>query len=261
MRSLMAQENLPEVYKEIDRAIQSSVNVILEGESGVGKDYFARLIYEGRNWGGELWVYDCERTDQDQTRMVEQLTSPAFFQKLRRSTKRDTAFIRRIDLLRAHLLAQLSDFLEELGKRGAFPRSKLLSLGIIGSLEISKEKQSSINIPLHRFLNSLFCAKIRVLPLREKKKEIPGLIERFISLFNKEQKRNIFGITPDALAILLQYDWPDNICELRTEIERAATLTKDRGSIKPSVLSKKLTKSVSETGSLHKKWQSLTDCF
>jgi transcriptional regulator with AAA-type ATPase domain len=248
----MAQKSLPEVYKEIDHAIRFSLNVVLEGESGVGKDYFAKLIHQRRNWGGELVVYDCQKTDQDQTRMVEQLTSPVLFQKLRKSTNRDTLFVRRIDLLRAHLLAQLSDFLEELGKRGAFPRSKLLSLGIIGSLETKREKESSINIPLHRFLNSLFCAKIRVLPLREKKKEIPGLIERFISLFNKEQKRNIFGITPDALAILLQYDWPDNICELRTEIERAATLTKDCGSIKPSVLSEKLTKSVLETGSLQK---------
>jgi transcriptional regulator with AAA-type ATPase domain len=252
MRNLMAQKSLPEVYKEIDHAIRFSLNVVLEGESGVGKDYFAKLIHQRRNWGGELVVYDCQKTDQDQTRMVEQLTSPVLFQKLRKSTNRDTLFVRRIDLLRAHLLAQLSDFLEELGKRGAFPRSKLLSLGIIGSLETKREKESSINIPLHRFLNSLFCAKIRVLPLREKKKEIPGLIERFISLFNKEQKRNIFGITPDALAILLQYDWPDNICELRTEIERAATLTKDCGSIKPSVLSEKLTKSVLETGSLQK---------
>lgn len=261
MRNLTVPEKLPEVYGEIDRAVQSSLNVLLDGESGVGKDYFARLIHRRRNRGGELVVYDCESTIRDQTRIVEQLTSPVFLQQLRRSAQKDTFFIRRIDVLQAHLLARLFDFFEELGKRGAFPRSKLLSLGIIGSLETRRKKELSINIPLHRFLNSLFCAKIRVLPLREKKKEIPELIERFISLFNKEQKRNIFGVTPDALAILLQYDWPDNICELRTEIERAATLTKDRGSIKPSVLSEKLTKSISETGSLHKKWQNLTDCF
>jgi DNA-binding NtrC family response regulator len=252
MESLTAQESPRGVYKEIERAIQSPVNVILEGESGVGKDYFAKLIHQRRNRGGELVVYDCQKTDQDQTRIVEQLTSPVIFQKLIRSTNRGTLFIRRIDLLQAYLLARLSDFLEELGKRGAFPRSKLLSLGIIGSLETRREKELSINIPLCRFLNSLFCAKIRVPPLKERKKEIPRLIEGFISLFNKEQKRNIFGITPDALAILLQYDWPDNICELRTEIERAATLTKDCGSIKPSALSEKLTKSVLETRSLHK---------
>lgn len=238
-----------DAYREIDRAIESALNVILEGESGVGKDYFARLIYQRRNWGGEFVVYDCEQTVRDQTRIVEQLTSPVFFQKLRRSTQKDTVFIRRIDLLQAHLFARLSDFLGELGKRGAFPRNKLLSSGIIGSLQTSRYKKSQINIQLHRFLNSLFCVKIRVLPLRERKKEIPKLVEGFISLFNKEQKRNVLGITPDALALLLQYNWPNNICELRAEIERAATLTKDSESIKPSALSERLIESVSKTRS------------
>lgn len=240
-----------EFYKEINRAAQSPFNVILEGESGVGKDYFARLIHERRNWGGELVVYDCEQTIRDQTRIVEQLTSTVFFQELRRSTKGDTIFIRRIDLLRAHLLARLSDFVVELGKRGAFPRNKLLSLGIIGSLETSRHKNSQINIQLHKFLNTLFCLKIRVPPLREKKKEIPKLAERFISHFNKEQKRNVLGITPDVLVLLSQYNWPDNICELRTEIERAATLTEDHRLIKPSALSETGIKSVSKMRLLH----------
>jgi len=240
-----------DAYKEIDRAIQSALNVILEGESGVGKDYFAQLIQQRRNWGGEFVVYDCEQSVRDQTRIVEQLISPAFFQKLRRSTNKDTFFIRRIDLLQAHLLARLSDFLEELGKRGAFPRNKLLSSGIIGSLQTSGYKKSQINIQLHRFLNTLFCLKIRVLPLRERKKEIPTLVERFLSLFNKEQKKNVLGITPDVLALLLQYNWPNNICELRAEIERAATLTEDYESITPSALSENLIKSVLRMRSLY----------
>ena len=250
MGNLIGRESPPGVYKEIDRAIQSALNVILEGESGVGKDYFARLIHQRRNWGGEFVVYDCEQIVRDQTRIVEQLTSPVFFQKLRRSTEKDSVFIRRIDLLQAHLLARLSDFLEELGKKGVFPRNKLLSSGIIGSLEASEHKKSQINIPLYRFLNSLFCLKIRVLPLRERKKEIPKLAERFISHFNKEQKRNVLGITPDALGLLLQYNWPDNVCQLRMEIERAATLTKEYETIKPSALSDNLIESVSKIRSL-----------
>jgi len=251
MGKLIVAESPAEICREIDGAIQSPLNVILEGESGVGKDYFARLIHRRRNWGGELVVYDCERTIRDQTWIVDQLTSPVFFQKLRRSTQKDTFFIRRIDLLKAHLLARLSDFFGELGKRGAFPRNRLLSSGIIGSLQTSGYKKSQINIQLHRFLNTLFCVKIRVLPLRERKKEIPTLVERFVSLFNKEQKKNVLGITPDMLALLLQYNWPNNICELRAEIERAATLTEDYESITPSALSENLIKAVSRMRSLY----------
>jgi hypothetical protein len=236
--------------KEIERAIESALNVILVGESGVGKDYLARSIHQRRDWGGEFVVYDCERTVRDQTRIVEQLTSPLFFRRLQRSPQKDTLFIRRIDLLQGHLLARLSDFFGEPGKREAFPRNKLLSSGIIGSLETSRHEKPQINIRLHRFLNSLFCAKIAVLPLRERKEEIPILIERFLSLFNREQNTNVLGITTDALELLIRYNWPDNICELRTEIERAATLTKDNGLVKPAVLSKNLIDSVSKLGLL-----------
>ncbi len=239
-----------EVYHEINRAVQSSLNVVLEGESGVGKEHFAELIHRERNWGGEFVVCDCEQTVRKQTRIVEQLTSPVFFKKLRRSTQRDTFFMRRVDLLQAHLLAQLSDFFEDLGKTEAFSRNELLSLGVIGSLQTSGHKKSLNNVQLHKFLNSLFCLKIRILPLRERKEQIPKLVEKFISDFNKEQKRNVLGIAPDALELLLQYNWPDNVCELRMEIERAVTLTRNYESLEPSTLSGNLIKSVSKIRSL-----------
>lgn len=252
MRNTVGQESVQEVRREIARAIKSTLNVILEGENGVGKDHFARIIHQGRNWGGEFVVYDCECSIRDRTRIVEEFISSVVFQKLLRS-KKSTFFIRRIDLLQPHLLSRLSDFVDELDKRGAFRRSELLTLGIIGSLQTSNYKKSPTNTKLHRFLSRLFSLRITVPPLRERKKEIPQLVQRYISLFNKEQKRDVLGITPEALEILSQYNWPDNICELRREIERAATLTKDYGSIKPSTLSEILTKSISEeTGFLHK---------
>jgi hypothetical protein len=250
MGNSMREKNLPELRTEIELAIQSPCNVVLEGEDGVGKDYLAKLIYQRRNWGGELVVHDCERTVRDQTGIVRQLTSPWFLQRLQRPTKKDAHFIRRIDLLQTHLLAQLSDFFEELGKRGDFPRRQILNLGLTGSLQTGRQKESEIDVQLHRFLNTLFCLRIRIPPLRERIREIPKLADGFISLFNKEQRRRILGISPDALACLLQYDWPDNISELRREIERSATLTKDYQPIKPQALSGNIIKSISKTASL-----------
>ena len=229
------------VCTEKSRVLQSQVNVVLVGESGAGKEHFAKSIHQERNWGGEFVLYDCERTVQEQTRMVDQFTSPAFFERVARLTKIDTFFIRRLDLLPEHLLARLSDFLEELVRRGTLPRNKLLGLGVVGSLQTGRGGKSLGHIQLGKFLNSLFCLKIRILPLRERKKEIPGLVEGFISLFNEEQKRNVLGITPDALGLLLHYRWPDNVRELRAEIERSATLTGDFESIKPCSLSGKVT--------------------
>jgi DNA-binding NtrC family response regulator len=239
-----------EVYQEISRAVQSDFNVAVEGESGVGKLHFARLIHQGRNRGGEFMVFDCERGMKERAAIVEQLTSPEFLDRLRGPAKRDTVFVRRIDLLEGQLLAQFSDFLEELGNDGAFPRSKLLSLGLVGSLLSSEHKSSQNNVQLHKLLDSLFCLRMKILPLRERKDEIPQLVDKFVTLFNREQKRNVSGITRDALGLLLRYNWPDNVRELRTEIERAVTLTGDYQSIKPSALSERLNQSVSSARSL-----------
>ena len=196
-------------------------------------------------------VFDCERGMKERAAIVEQLTSPEFLERLRGSAKRDTVFVRRIDLLEGHLLAQFSDFLEELGNDGAFPRNELLSLGLLGSLLSSEHKSSRNNMQLHKLLDGLFCLRMKILPLRERKDEIPQLVDRFIALFNREQKRSVLGITRDALALLLKYDWPDNVRELRMEIERAATLTGDYQSMKPGVLSERVTQSVSNVRSLN----------
>ena len=100
-------------------------------------------------------------------------------------------------------------------------------------------------------LDGLFCLRMKILPLRERKDEIPQLVDRFIALFNREQNRSVLGITRDSLGSLLKYDWPDNVRELRMEIERAATLTGDYQSIKPEVLSERVTQSVSNVRSLN----------
>jgi len=243
-------EKTLELHEELSRAIQSPFNVVLEGESGVGKEYIAKLIHEERNWGGKFIVCDFEGMFQEQTRIVEQFTSQVFLERLREPKERDTLFIRRIDLLQGHLLAQLSDFFGELGKRGALSRNKLLSLGLIGSVQTSGDKKSLNNIQLNKFLDSFFCLRIKILPLRERKKEIPKLVEKFISFFNQEQKRNVLGVAVDALELLIKHDWPNNVCELRMEIERAATLTGDYQPLKPSTLSGDLIESVSKKYSL-----------
>jgi DNA-binding NtrC family response regulator len=230
------------VYRELSKAIQSPFNLLLEGESGVGKMYFAQLIHQERNWGGEFVVFDFERTVQEQTGMVEQLISRVFLGKSRGCEARHTYFMRRVDLLEEHLLARFCDFLDDLGDGGRCPRIKLLSLGLIGSLETSGHRKTPNNIQLHQFLDSLFCMRLKILPLRERREEIPKLVDTFVSHFNREYKRKVFGVNPEALEILLRYDWPNNVCELRMEIERAVTLTGDREPMKPKALSEHLFK-------------------
>jgi transcriptional regulator with GAF, ATPase, and Fis domain len=62
-------------------------------------------------------------------------------------------------------------------------------------------------------------------PLRDRKDDIPALSDCFIRKFSGELKRKMDGIRPDALKLLLRYNWPGNIRELENSIERAVLLT------------------------------------
>jgi transcriptional regulator of acetoin/glycerol metabolism len=239
-----------ETYRELSKAVRSPFNLILEGESEVGKEYFARLIHRERNWGGGFVVYDCEQTGQGQSEIVGGLTSETFLERLRQPHKKDTFFVRRLDLLKGILHAQLSDFFEQLAESGQFSRKELLSLGIIGSVQPDGSRFSPENGRLNRLLDILFCLRIRILPLRERRAEIPRLVERFVHLFNCEHKKEVEGVSAEALDILIRHDWPNNVCQLRTEIERAITLTQDHHTITPDALSDDLVGSASRTRSL-----------
>ncbi len=66
---------------------------------------------------------------------------------------------------------------------------------------------------------------IRVPPLRERKEDIPLLLEHFIEKFNRHNQKQIQGVHSKTLAALLGYDWPGNVRQLENCIERAAVLT------------------------------------
>ncbi len=69
--------------------------------------------------------------------------------------------------------------------------------------------------------------RLELPPLRRRKEDIPLLADQFIARFNHLQGKNVSGITPEALSLLMAYDWPGNIRELENAIERAFILVDD----------------------------------
>jgi transcriptional regulator with PAS, ATPase and Fis domain len=67
-------------------------------------------------------------------------------------------------------------------------------------------------------------------PLRERKEDIPDLVEHFLEQFNREFKKKTKGVTDDAMACLTRHDWPGNVRELRNVIERVMIL-EDRAEV------------------------------
>jgi len=70
--------------------------------------------------------------------------------------------------------------------------------------------------------------KIDLPPLRERKEDIPLLVEHFIKKYSEENQKEIEGIEPDAMEVLMKYWWPGNVRELEHCIERAVVLTKSK---------------------------------
>jgi DNA-binding NtrC family response regulator len=70
--------------------------------------------------------------------------------------------------------------------------------------------------------------KIELPPLRERKEDIPLLVKHFLDIYNKENKKEITGVTEDVRELFENYDWPGNIRELENLIERAVVLTKTK---------------------------------
>ena len=82
--------------------------------------------------------------------------------------------------------------------------------------------------------------RVELPPLRRRKEDIPLLVEQFIARFNRLQQKNIQGITPEALSLLMAHDWPGNIRELENVIERSFILA-DKGVIDVRQLPEELT--------------------
>lgn len=69
--------------------------------------------------------------------------------------------------------------------------------------------------------------RIELPPLRRRKEDIPLLVEEFVARFNHLQEKAVEGVSPEALSLLMAYDWPGNIRELENAIERAFVLCHD----------------------------------
>jgi transcriptional regulator with PAS, ATPase and Fis domain len=70
--------------------------------------------------------------------------------------------------------------------------------------------------------------KIELPPLRARKEDIPLLVRHFIDIYNKENNKEIEGVSEEVMEILMDYDWPGNVRELENVLERAVVLSRSK---------------------------------
>jgi len=238
-----------EVLKLCERAIQSDITVLVEGETGTGKELIARCIhYNSRRKEMPFIAQNCGALPETL------LASELFGYKKGAFTG---AYKDKRGLFEVAHGGTI--FLDEVGEMSPMMQASLLRVLQEGEIkplgaEISKKVDvrviSATNRTLAkdlregRFREDLFYRlsvfPITLPPLRERTSDIPVLALHFLQDFNDKHNKCIKGISPQALRCLSMYPFPGNVRELQNEIERAVAMTEDGKHIETEHLSDKV---------------------
>src|SRR5262249_28376608 len=157
-----------------------------------------------------------------------------------------TVFLDEIGEMTAGLQAKLLRFLEEKTFKRVGGLSDIkVDVRVVAATHRNLEEE----VKAGKFREDLFY-RLQVMPivlpsLRERRGDIPLLASYFVDLYNREFRKKVRGLTPSAMKLLEQYQWPGNIRELRNAIERAMLLM-DREWLEPDDFTT-LTRSVAAT--------------
>ncbi|GBF33540.1 acetoacetate metabolism regulatory protein AtoC [Desulfocucumis palustris] len=222
------------VYKTIGRVANTNATVLIRGESGTGKELAARAIH-----------YNSVRKDKPFVKIncasipENLLESELFGHEKGAFTGAVAAKPGRFELAHKGTL-----FLDEIGEMSMSTQTKLLRVlqerefERVGGTETIKvdvrivaatNKDLEESIASGEFREDLYyrlnVVEIMLPPLRERKADITALVGHIIKGCSVEHKKGIKGFSGDAMEILMNYDWPGNIRELKNVCERAVLMS------------------------------------
>ena len=221
------------IYLTIGRAAISDETVLIMGESGTGKESIAKAIHQNSKRADEAFVVvDCSAIPSD-------LIESALFGHVKGAyTGADTARQGKFEQADRGTI-----FLDEVGELPIEVQMKLLrvlqerEVEPIGSNEIRKvdvrvvaatNRRLDLAIQEGAFREDLFyrlnVVPIFLPPLRERKEDIPDLVDFFMSRYAQDYDQSKGTISPEAFKLLMIYDWPGNVRELENSLKRALVM-------------------------------------
>jgi len=219
------------------RVASSRTTVLIQGESGTGKELFARLIHATSPRSGKpMIVVNCGAIPE--TLLESELFghekgafTGATARRIGRFEEADggTLFLDEIGELSPPVQVKLLRFLQErefqrLGGNQTIQADVRIISATNRNLE-ERVKEGTFRDDLYYRLNVV---SMTVPPLRDRRGDIPLLIEYFTKRFSSENDKEIEGLSSEAMDTLLKYDYPGNVRELENIIERAVVITRDR---------------------------------
>jgi len=226
---------MQEVFELIRRVADSPSNLLITGESGTGKELVAKAIH-----------YNSDRRDRpfvavNSAAIPEQLLESELFGHMRgaftdakadrpglfEEAQKGTLFLDEISELPLMLQAKLLRAIQEREiRRVGSTKSIPVDVRIIAATNLNladEVKAKHFREDLYYRLNVI---EIRLPPLRDRRDDIPLLVETFLHKCAKANRKPLQGVSESSLALLIDYSWPGNVRELENIIERAVTLAR-----------------------------------
>ncbi len=221
-------KNMNELLEYVNLVANTSATIMLHGETGTGKELIAKLIHQqSARANGPFVTIDC-------TSIPENLLESELFGHEKGAFT--GAIVRKKGLFEVAHMGTV--FLDEIGELPLALQSKILRV-----LETNQFRRVGSDKYMHsdvrvvaatnrdlkklieqdRFRSDLYY-RLNVVPinlpsLRERKEDVFPLIEYFVQIFNKKIGRSITEVSNEALRLMIDYDWPGNIRELKNVIE------------------------------------------
>jgi DNA-binding NtrC family response regulator len=229
-------ERILNVLDLVTQVAVSRSTILIQGESGTGKELIAKAIH--------LKSHRADRTfvPVNSGSMPVDLLESTLFGHVR------GAFTSAISAKKG--LFEVADqgtiFFDEIGTIGAETQAKLLRviqekefmrLGGIETIKVDARIIAATNVDLKRLVEEgrfredlyyrLNVINIQLPPLRERKEDIPALVEFFTKKYCEENGKPPYRFSSEALKVLMDYHWPGNVRELENVVERAVVLAQD----------------------------------
>jgi len=224
------------IYQLITQIASTPTTVLITGESGTGKELVARAIHARSERKSQPFV--AVNVAAIPEALVESelfghekgAFTGAHAKKLGRfeMAHGGTVFLDEIGTLRLDLQAKLLRVLQE---------REIERLGGVRPVPVDVRILAATNVNLRSAVRArafredlyyrLNVVPIHVPPLRERREDIPALVEHFVRKIARECNRDVRGVSVGALEVLTRYDWPGNVRELENVLHRAVVLTRN----------------------------------
>jgi transcriptional regulator with PAS, ATPase and Fis domain len=220
---------MQEVLKAAHKVALSDLSVMIVGEHGTGKEWLARMMHQfNQDRTGPFWPFDCAAIPE------KDLEKELFgFEEIHQNgiiihrgafeeAEHGTLLLNEVDALPAALQMKVSRTIEfRTFHRIGSDQTIHMDVRIIATLSQPADSLITGGMLSKDMFYRISPIILELPPLRQRKEDIPLLLDKFLTDVREHNRNNILGVGQEATLLCLEYDWPGNVRQLKNALEHA----------------------------------------